>query len=119
MTSARRAATAHHEGGQARGTSLRLAAPQVASEWHPSRNGDTTPDSVAAGSSRKAWWLGACGHEWQAVIHSRSRGCGCPYCGNRKVGYGNDLAAQCPDPATPGHREPRSPSKWQSQCCRK
>lgn len=88
---------------QARGISLQSAAPEVAGEWHPTRNGDLTPDSVAAGASRKAWWLGACGHEWQAVIHSRSRGCGCPYCGNRTVGYGNDLATRFPEVAYEWH----------------
>ncbi|WP_082119847.1 zinc-ribbon domain-containing protein [Saccharothrix sp. ST-888] len=82
---------------------VRLAAPQVAGEWHPVRNGELTPDSVAAGSSRKAWWLGPCGHEWQAVVHSRSGGCGCPYCGSRRVGYGNDLATQFPNVARDWH----------------
>ncbi|MGY3206322.1 putative nucleic acid-binding Zn-ribbon protein [Streptomyces sp. TE5632] len=103
MTPAHRPAAGHHEVRPARGTSLRLAAPQVADEWHPIRNGDLTPDSVAAGSSRKAWWLGSCGHEWQAVVHSRSGGCGCPYCGSRKVGYGNDLTAQFPEVAGEWH----------------
>lgn len=72
-------------------------------QWHPSRNGALTPDAVAAGSSRKVWWLGPCGHEWQAAVHSRSRGCGCPYCGNRKVGYGNDLVTQFPEVARDWH----------------
>lgn len=29
---------------------------------------------------RKVWWLCEQGHKWQAVIGSRSRGRGCPYC---------------------------------------
>ncbi|MGI5195652.1 zinc-ribbon domain-containing protein [Streptomyces sp. CA-288835] len=83
--------------------SRRSAAPDVASEWHPTRNGDMTPDSVAAGSSRKVWWLGKCGHEWEAVVHTRRGGCGCPYCGSRKVGFGNDLATKSPDIAHEWH----------------
>ncbi|MFF1792340.1 zinc-ribbon domain-containing protein [Kitasatospora sp. NPDC058243] len=35
--------------------------------------------SHTPGEAQKAWWLGPCGHEWQAVVHSRSGGCGCPY----------------------------------------
>jgi hypothetical protein len=78
-------------------------APQVAQEWHPTRNGDLTPDSVTAGAHRKVWWLGRCGHQWQAAVHSRSRGCGCPYCQNRKTGYGNDLATRFPEIASQWH----------------
>ena len=67
--------------------------PDIAKEWHPTKNGDITPDMVAPKSGRKAWWLGPCGHEWEAVISSRTRGVGCPYCSNYKAlpGY-NDLA---------------------------
>ncbi|MGW0902894.1 zinc-ribbon domain-containing protein [Streptomyces sp. NPDC002853] len=75
----------------------------MAEEWHPTRNGNLTPDLVTSGTSRKAWWLGSCGHEWQATIYSRSSGCGCPYCGSRKVGYGNDLSARFPKVAGEWH----------------
>ena len=54
--------------------------PELAAEWHPTRNGDLTPDMVTAESHRKVWWLGKCGHEWSATIDSRTRGMGCPFC---------------------------------------
>lgn len=77
--------------------SLSNAYPEIAKEWHPTKNGAITPDMVAPKSGNKAWWLGPCGHEWEAVISSRTRGVGCPYCSNYRAlaGY-NDLATTEP-----------------------
>ena len=67
----------------------------LAEQWHPSKNGNITTKMVTANSGKKAWWLGRCGHEWQAVIGSRNKGNGCPYCANQKVLEGfNDLASK-------------------------
>ena len=73
--------------------------PALASEWHPTKNLPLTPQKISAGSAKKAWWLGKCGHEWQAVIASRARdGVGCPYCAKKKVIKGvNDLATTNPE----------------------
>ena len=56
--------------------------PQIASQWHPSLNGELSPGQVTAGSSKKAWWLCQDGHVWKAVISSRTgpQHCGCPVC---------------------------------------
>ena len=55
--------------------------PNLAVEWHPTKNGPLLPSQVTYGSSKKVWWLGKCGHEWEAVISKRSgRGDGCPLC---------------------------------------
>ncbi len=64
------------------GRSLADAAPLVAAEWHPSRNGDLTPVDVFPGSDMRVWWLCAeCGHEWETKIgHRTRRGQGCRYC---------------------------------------
>lgn len=59
--------------------------PELAAEWHPIKNGALKASDVRPGSNKKAWWLcPVCGHEWQAVINSRSQGHGCPNCNNRK-----------------------------------
>jgi hypothetical protein len=64
-----------------RTNSLATQFPVVAAEWHPSRNGKTTPSNVVAGSSRAAWWRCAHGHVWRTRIAARSRlGTGCPRC---------------------------------------
>ena len=35
-------------------------------------------------------------HEWQAAVHSRSDGNGCPYCASRKVCHHNSLSSKNP-----------------------
>jgi hypothetical protein len=77
---------------------LAVINPELAEQWHPTKNKDLTPDKVTAGSNRKIWWLGDCGHEWEATICNRHiNGSGCPYCAGQKVLKGfNDLASQNP-----------------------
>ena len=63
--------------------SLADVAPDVAGEWHPSRNGHFTPDVVTAGSNSRFWWKCdvADDHEWDARVADRtSKGSGCPDC---------------------------------------
>lgn len=55
-------------------------APELAREWHPYKNGDLKPSDVTKSSNKKVWWLGKCGHEWQAVVGSRFAGRRCPMC---------------------------------------
>lgn len=66
--------------------------PKLAKEWHPIKNGNIQPTMVIAKTDKNAWWLGECGHEWQARILGRMQGNGCPYCSGQKVLSGfNDL----------------------------
>lgn len=67
-----------------RGHSLAEVNPEVAKQWHPLRNGDLTPKNVSAGSHKRVWWLCENGHEWEAVIHSRNSGSGCPMCARKR-----------------------------------
>jgi len=77
--------------------SLEQEYPELSKEWHPTKNKGLTPSSITAGSGKKAWWLGSCGHEWESLISERTKGANCPFCSNRKVlkGY-NDLATTNP-----------------------
>ena len=59
---------------------------KLASEWHPTKNGRLTPKDVAPNSNKKVWWLGQCGHEWQAAINKRNAGSNCPICKNQIIG---------------------------------
>ena len=59
---------------------LYLLKPSLIMEWHPTKNIHLRPRDVTPGSGKKVWWLCEEGHEWQAVIYSRSRGSGCPHC---------------------------------------
>ena len=61
--------------------SLAALYPEIAKEWHPSKNGKLTPDLFIPGSSERAWWLcPKCGNEWQASIVNRTKGHGCDIC---------------------------------------
>ncbi|WP_370185884.1 zinc-ribbon domain-containing protein [Rhodococcus wratislaviensis] len=74
--------------------------PEIAAEWDDARNGDLTPDQVVAGNGKKAHWkCREFGHQWEAVIVSRTRqGVGCPVCAGKKVSAGvNDLASKFPE----------------------
>ena len=72
--------------------------PALAAEWHPTKNGDLTPQKISYGYDKKVWWLCTNGHEWQAAPKTRVRmGAGCPICANdvAQAGY-NDLATRFP-----------------------
>ncbi len=79
--------------------SLSTLHPDIAAEWHPTLNGKLDPSNVPAGFNGKAWWLGKCGHEWEATVNSRtSDGNGCPVCAGKLVVLGvNDLITLRPD----------------------
>lgn len=79
--------------------------PLLSSEWHPMKNGDLTAEHVFPVSARKVWWLGKCGHEWEAQISNRVFSASdCPICAGQKVLVGfNDLASQNPVIAAQWH----------------
>jgi len=61
--------------------SLKKLMPNLAKEWHPTKNGNTTPDMVTLGSDFRAWWqCSTCCHEWQTSVNHRANGTGCPKC---------------------------------------
>lgn len=67
--------------------SLAFCSPDVAREWHPTKNGELTPDKVLAGSKKKAWWRCSKNkrHVWDAVIKARVHGSGCPDCYDERL----------------------------------
>ena len=72
--------------------------PELAKEWHPTKNGDLKPAQVSFGTHKKVWWQCEHGHEWEALVYSRAgNDSNCPYCANQKVlkGY-NDIATTHP-----------------------
>lgn len=79
--------------------------PELASEWHPSKNENLTPMDVTSGSKKEAWWICAKNneHEWKASIDSRNRGNGCPICAGQKVHLLNCLATVNPKLASEWH----------------
>ncbi|GGJ22755.1 zinc-ribbon domain-containing protein [Paenarthrobacter histidinolovorans] len=48
--------------------------PEIASQWHPTRNGNLTPHNVVWDSQRTVWWRAeCCGHEWEETPRSRDK----------------------------------------------
>ncbi len=96
--------------------SLAVCYPEVAEEWHPTKNGELTPDRVNKSTNKIVWWLGKCGHEWTAPISERAfveriysngrkrKRRGCPYCAGKRLLVGfNDLKTKNPQLATEWH----------------
>lgn len=80
--------------------------PELAAQWHPTKNGALTPEQVTIGVFRRVWWQCEKGHEWQAHVFRRSRGDGCPICANKVLLQGeNDLATLHPLLAKEWHPE--------------
>jgi very-short-patch-repair endonuclease len=75
--------------------------PDGVSLWHPTRNGDLTPDRVLAGSPDPVWWRCPDGpdHEWEVSplvlgSHSLAKGRkGCPFCASKRASVTNSVAS--------------------------
>ncbi|MDB4127132.1 zinc-ribbon domain-containing protein, partial [Flavobacteriales bacterium] len=84
---------------------LKTTNPNLAKDWHPTKNGILTPYDVGDGSNKKVWWKCDKGddHEWESSINSRSQGNGCPVCSNQKVVSSNCLKVTNPKLAKQWH----------------
>ena len=62
-------------------TSLAFKFPEIASEWHPTKNKDLKPDQVTCGSNLEVWWVCEKKHEYKkAIVQRTSRNVGCTEC---------------------------------------
>lgn len=59
---------------------LYVLRPDLAKEWHPTRNGSLGPKDVTPESRQKVWWLCEHGHWWLASVRCRIRGMRCSRC---------------------------------------
>ena len=88
------------------GNCLETVDPELAGQWHPTKNGALTPREVTATTPRGVWWLCGRGHVFRASVYSRHvNHTGCPYCVNLKVSPDNCLAAVFPQLAQEWHPE--------------
>jgi len=89
-------------------TDLLTTHPDVAAEWHPTKNLPLLPTQVLSGSSNRVWWkCKKAGHEWQAAISHRTSArdqSGCPQCSGRVTIVGEtDLPTTHPEIARYWH----------------
>ena len=56
--------------------------PELAKQWHPTKNDDLTPYDVTNGIAKKVWWKCDKGddHEWKTSPVHRLNGRNCPFC---------------------------------------
>lgn len=77
------------QGRQASDTNnLQVTHPEVAADWHPTKNGELRPSDVVAGSGKRVWWLcRTCTAEWvtRPQLRTRGKGTGCPECARREA----------------------------------
>lgn len=62
---------------------LAKARPEIAAQWHPTRNGNLDPGMIGPDSTRVVWWRSdCCGHEWREQVRDRDkyRRLRCPHC---------------------------------------
>ena len=98
--------------------------PELAKQWHPTKNGKLTPSNVTCRTAKKVWWYlpyddpetgEHVDFEWQARIADRVNGIGCPYLSGHAAWPGfNDLASNYPELATEWHptkNRKRTPDK--------
>lgn len=82
--------------------------PWLADQWHPTLNGDMSPDQIVAGSNTDRWWQcpAADDHVWPASPQRRSKagpGRGCPFCRGLRPSVTNRLDVLHPDVAAQWH----------------
>ena len=99
---------------------LQTVNPELAGQWHPTKNGDLKPTQVTANTSKKVWWLYSYdvpkdysvehlrgkrfNFEWQAAISKRNEGHACPFvCGQAVCEGFNDLKTVNPELAKQWH----------------
>ncbi len=85
---------------------LSLCAPQIAAQWHPTKNGKRTPDEFVVGSKFKAWWKCPVNdaHVWQSFIVDRTTySPNCPFCVNRRISTDRSIAVLAPELARQWH----------------
>ena len=76
---------------------LQTCYPQIACQWHTSKNAPIMPTGVTSHSHEKVWWKCDLGHEWRSTVKDRVEGNNCPFCSGKKVLKGfNDLATVNP-----------------------
>ena len=86
------------------GPDISLLADELQGQWHEQLNRHLGHVLIKPYSHRKVWW--SCDqcpeglpHVWEAHVHNRSQGVGCPFCSGTAVCQHNTLARKAPEVA--------------------
>lgn len=81
--------------------SLVSVRPDIAMEWHPTKNGILQPSMFSCGSDHKVWWVcPKCAYEYQSTISHRTSKkipTGCPICGKERSDLAKSVAVNMID----------------------
>ena len=80
--------------------------PELLRECHPTKNGELKPEEFTYGSKKKVWWVCHKGHDYDAIIKSRTmkdKPTGCPFCSGRESTQENNLKRLFPKIAAEWH----------------
>ncbi|MBQ7056115.1 MAG: hypothetical protein IJN91_04260 [Alphaproteobacteria bacterium] len=81
--------------------SLVSVRPDIAMEWHPTKNGNLQPSMFSCGSDHKVWWVcPKCAYEYQSTISHRTSKkipTGCPICGKERSDLAKSVAVNMID----------------------
>lgn len=94
---------------------LKVKNPELASQWHPTKNGTLKPENVLSSVKLRVWWLCKNGHEWEDTINNRSSNLKCPHCIGRIPSIYNNLGLDNPTLAAEWHptkNKPLTPSDF-------
>ena len=67
--------------------SLQVKFPDIAEQFHPTKNGDIKACQITAYSNDEYWWLcpnkcaEGCPHEYKMIVSNKTQGQGCPFSG--------------------------------------
>jgi hypothetical protein len=87
------------------GNSLAKLFPDLAREWHPTKNRSLTADAVTPSQGKRVWWQCSKKHEWITGIHNRtSNKSECPYCAGKKATPECNLLKANPELAAQWHK---------------
>lgn len=75
---------------------LAVKRPELARQWHPTKNGSLLPTQVSPWSSKKVWWKCSKGHEWISSIATKVDPDYCPHCAREKADSNRSVADRVP-----------------------
>lgn len=78
--------------------SLSASYPEIAKEWHPTKNKNLLPTEVAPNYNKKVWWLCSKGDEYEGTCNKRVNSkSGCPYCSGLSTRKGESIKDKYPE----------------------
>lgn len=78
--------------------SLATLFPEIAAEWHPTKNKNLLPTQVAPNYAKKIWWLCPEGDEYDGTCNKRVNSkSGCPYCSGLLPRKGESIKDKYPE----------------------